>query len=128
MGLLCWDHSSTCRVLCVGQMREYFMQSAPVWPSFTGSCTLGYDAVESTTCQRISVTKMRASKFDDTGISALVSLHDTGTPLFTGNVDTPGNRQKYPFTLVEAFYSYFRTDQLWYSMILAVLHIGVIVE
>lgn len=49
-----------------------------------------------------SAAKTKGSKFDDTGLTALVCRHDI--PLFLCNVDTPGEQQKYSITLVEELF------------------------
>ena len=41
--------------------------------------------------------------FDDTGIMALISHHNT--PLFFANIDTPGEQQKYSIALISHLFS-----------------------
>ncbi|KAL4263554.1 peptidase C48 family protein [Pleurotus pulmonarius] len=43
--------------------------------------------------------KSNAEQFDDHGCSALVCRH--GAPLFTANIDTPGEQQKYAVALIQ---------------------------
>ncbi|KAF9494123.1 hypothetical protein BDN71DRAFT_1483215 [Pleurotus eryngii] len=43
--------------------------------------------------------KLNMEQFDDHGISALVCRH--GAPLFTTNIDTPGEQQKYAVALIQ---------------------------
>ena len=48
--------------------------------------------------------KTHGTKFDDTGLMALVCRHDI--VLFLANVDTPGEQQKYGITLIEHLFSH----------------------
>lgn len=47
--------------------------------------------------------KMHGTKFDDTGLMALVCCHDI--ILFLVNVDTPGEQQKYCITLIDHLFT-----------------------
>ena len=48
--------------------------------------------------------KTLGTKFDDTGLMALVCRHDI--VLFLANIDTPGEQQKYGVALVEHLFSH----------------------
>ena len=48
--------------------------------------------------------KTHGTKFDDTGLMALVCRHDI--VLFLANVDTPGEQQKYGIALIEHLFSH----------------------
>ena len=56
-------------------------------------CEKSFEAADEKKC------KTQGSKFDDTGLMALVCRHDI--VLFLANVDTPGEQQKYGIALLE---------------------------
>ena len=52
--------------------------------------------------------KMHGTKFDDTGLMALVCRHNI--VLFLANVDMPGKQQKYGIVLIERLFSHLPPD------------------
>ena len=52
--------------------------------------------------------KTHGTKFDDTGLMALVCHHNV--VLFLANVDTPGEQQKYGIALIERLFSHLPPD------------------
>ncbi|OCH92954.1 hypothetical protein OBBRIDRAFT_824361 [Obba rivulosa] len=56
------------------------------------SCQHGHEAANE------HKAKTNADRFDDTGVMALVCSHDI--PIFTANIDTPGEQQKYAIALL----------------------------
>ena len=60
-------------------------------------CETSYEAADG------KKQKAAIDSFDDTGVMALICHHDI--PLFFANINTPGEQQKYPVTLIEHFFS-----------------------
>lgn len=74
-------------------------ETQPVVPNEAiDQCKQSHDAAND------NKAKSNEEQFDDHGISALVCRH--GAPLFTANIDTPGEQQKYAVALIQHFFQH----------------------
>ncbi|EMD40519.1 hypothetical protein CERSUDRAFT_44780, partial [Gelatoporia subvermispora B] len=62
------------------------------------TCESGHEAANE------QKAKTNGDRFDDTGIMALVCGHDI--PIFLANIDSPGEQQKYAFSLIFTLFAY----------------------